>query len=134
MSLTPLRRLLPGAARRAGLTRDLAITSALRAARGALEATFGPSYGRMADAVAVRPDGALVIACRNPSVAQTLRLKERAVLAAVRAVPGAAPVTRLLLAPRSQSDLDAWLQETAPSSPGDPSAEDLGGTDGTSYA
>ena len=60
MAFAPLRALLPGAARRAGITKDLAITTALRAAQGELARVFGRQYAAFADAIAVGKDGALV--------------------------------------------------------------------------
>lgn len=104
MGLTPLRRLLTGAAARAGITRDLAITEALRACQRELARLFGNDYAKFADAIAIQKDGALVIACRSPAVAQTIRLHEAAVLDRVRAAARSITVARFFLVPRSPSD------------------------------
>lgn len=105
MGLSSLRSLLPHAARRAGITRDLAITEALRACQRELIRIFGPEYSKFAEPLAVRQDGALVIACRSPAVAQTIRLHEMDVLRAVQERARRVSVSRLCLVPRSASDL-----------------------------
>mgnify|MGYP001564818938 CR=1 FL=1 len=104
MSFAPLRSLLPSAARRAGITRDLAITKALRACQEALVGVFGSGYSKFAEPIAVRPDGALVIACRSPAVAQTVRLREQGMLGNIASANPGISVTRLFLIPRSRSD------------------------------
>ena len=105
MSLTPLRRLLPGAMRRAGITRDLAITEALRACQGALRNIFGAEYSKFAEPIAVTAQRALMITCRSPAVAQTIRLHDAEVLRAVRAAAQTLTIERVLLVPRSRDDL-----------------------------
>ncbi|MBI4433878.1 DUF721 domain-containing protein [Candidatus Uhrbacteria bacterium] len=105
MGFASLRHLLPMAANRAGMTRDLAITAALRAAQEALVERFGPGYARFADSVAVRRDGALVIACRSPAVAQTVRFHEAAILTRVRAAASTLAIRRLFLVPRNPEDV-----------------------------
>lgn len=107
MGFAPLRRLLPMAASRAGITRDLAITQAIRAAQEALAERFGPGYSRFADPVAVRRDGALVIACRSPGVAQTIRLHEAKILGRVQAAVSTLGIRRLFLVPRNPDDMVA---------------------------
>lgn len=105
MSLTPLRRLLPGAAKRAGITRDLDITSALRACQSALRSIFGAEYSKFAEPIAVTAPHALMIACRSPAVAQTIRLHDAEVLRAVRAAAPTLTIERVLLVPRSREDI-----------------------------
>jgi hypothetical protein len=105
MSLTPIRRLLTGAARRAGITHDLAITGALRACQRELASMFGAAYPKFAEPVAVTKEGAIVIACRSPAVAQTIRLHDADVLRAVRAAAPQLTIGRVLLVPRSREDL-----------------------------
>lgn len=105
MSFSPIRSLLPFAARRAGITKDLAITKALHAAQGELERIFGKNYSMFAEPVAVKQDGAFVISCRSPAVAQTVRLNERAVLESVRAAAPSLNISRIYLVPRSRSDV-----------------------------
>jgi|GEM_PF-4696771 len=107
MGFTSLRSLVPGAARRAGITRDLAITEALRACQRALVSVFGADYSKFAEPIAVQPDGALVIACRSPAVAQTIRLHEQPVLRDVRSSARGLTIERLYLIPRSPSDVRA---------------------------
>jgi len=105
MAFSSIRRLLPGAAKRAGITRDLAITEALRACQRELTMLFGKEYAKFADAVAVRPDGALVIACRSPAVAQTIRLHDAKALQRIRDAARHVRVERLMLVPRSSNDI-----------------------------
>lgn len=105
MGFTSLRRLLPGAARRAGITRDLDITSALRACQGALRNIFGVEYSKFAEPIAVTAQRALMIACRSPAVAQTIRLHDAEVLRAVRAAAPTLTIERVLLVPRSREDI-----------------------------
>lgn len=107
MSFSPIRSLLPGAARRSGITRDLAITKTLRACQRELVRVFGEDYPKFAEPVAVRPDGALVIACRSPAVAQTVRLREDAIRAGIHGANAGIAITRLYLIPRSRADADA---------------------------
>lgn len=107
MALSHIRRLLPGAAHRAGITRDLVITAALRACQDALAQIFGAEYSKFAEPVAVRPDGALIISCRSPAVAQTIRLREAEILRGVRATVRQLHIERLLLIPRSAGDVRA---------------------------
>ena len=114
MSLSPLRSLLGGAARRAGITRDLAITLVLRAVQEELTRMFGTKYAAFADATAVQKDGSIVVACRSPAVAQTLRLQEQQIIAHVRTIATAIPVTRLFLVPRSRDDLRAYVEALPP--------------------
>ncbi|MDO8599019.1 MAG: DciA family protein [bacterium] len=105
MAFTPLRRLLTGAAARAGISKNLVITEVLRACQRELTQIFGTEYAKFADAVAVQKDGALVIACRSPAVAQTIRLHESAILERVRRAGVGLRLERLYLVPRSASDL-----------------------------
>lgn len=105
MAFSSIRRLLPGAAKRAGITRDLAITEALRACQQELTMLFGKEYAKFADAVAVQQDGALIIACRSPVVAQTIRLHESKVVQHIRAAAQHVRIERLMLVPRSSNDL-----------------------------
>ncbi|MDO8425781.1 MAG: DUF721 domain-containing protein [bacterium] len=107
MALSSLRSLLGGAARRAGITRDLAITHALRACQEALREQFGDGYSKFAEPISLRADGALTIVCRSPAVAQTLRLREAALLARIRREAPSVTVSRLSLAPRSREDCQA---------------------------
>ena len=104
MGFAPLRSLLPGAARRAGITRDLAITNVLRACQKELERAFGSEYSKFAEPVAVRPDGALIIACRSPAVAQTIRLREQTIRDGIRDANPGITINRLSLVPRSRAD------------------------------
>lgn len=104
MAFTSIRSLLPSAARRAGITKDLAIADALRAVTGRLEQIFGGKYGAFAEAVAMHPDGSVVIACRSPAVAQTIRLHESEILTAVRSATPSLRIERVFLVPRSKSD------------------------------
>ncbi|MBI4434271.1 DUF721 domain-containing protein [Candidatus Uhrbacteria bacterium] len=104
MALTPIRRLLTGAARRAGITRDLEITSALRACQRELASMFGAAYSKFAEPVAVTKEGGLVIACRSPAVAQTIRLRDATVLRTVRAAAPRLTIERIILVPRSRDD------------------------------
>lgn len=105
MAFSSIRRLLPGAARRAGITRDLAITEALRACQQELTVLFGKEYTKFADAIAVRQDGALIIACRSPSVAQTIRLHDAKALERIRHAAPHVRLERLMLVPRSSNDI-----------------------------
>ncbi|MDO8599089.1 MAG: DciA family protein, partial [bacterium] len=105
MAFSSLRNLLPGAARRSGITRDVAITQVLRIAQQELERIFGKDYSKFAEPVSVRKDGALVIACRSPVVAQTIRLHEMAVLTAVRTASTSITIGRVFLVPRSREDV-----------------------------
>ncbi|MBI4450021.1 DUF721 domain-containing protein [Candidatus Uhrbacteria bacterium] len=105
MAFSSIRRLLPGAAKRAGITRDLAITEVLRACQRELATLFGKEYAKFADAIAVRSDGALVIACRSPAVAQTIRLHDARALQRIRAASPNVRIERLMLIPRSSNDL-----------------------------
>lgn len=105
MSLTPLNRLLASAAQRAGITRDLAITHALQACQRDLEKLFGSAYSKFAEPAAVRSNGTLVVVCRSPAVAQTVRLHVHTIIANVQAAAPRAHVQHLLLIPRSRSDL-----------------------------
>ncbi|MFH1098484.1 MAG: DciA family protein [Candidatus Uhrbacteria bacterium] len=105
MSFSLLRSLLHSAAQRAGITRDLTITTALRACQAGLVEIFGTEYSKFAEPIALRKDGALVIACRSPAVAQTIRLHETELLRTVRAASPSARVDRLFLVPRSRADL-----------------------------
>lgn len=105
MALTSIHRLLTGAARRAGITKDLNITAALRACQHALVDIFGTAYSKFAEPIAVTKEGALVIACRSPAVAQTIRLHEATVLRVVRTAAPQLTIDRVLLVPRSREDL-----------------------------
>ena len=105
MALRSLHDLLPSAARRAGITRDLAITAALRAGGEALAKIFGSGYARFVDVTAVTKTGELVLTCRSPAVAQTIRIHERAVIAAVTTAAPSLQVTRCFLVPRSRGDV-----------------------------
>jgi hypothetical protein len=105
MPLTPLRRLLPGAARRAGITHDLDITAALRACQRALVEIFGKEYSKFAEPIAVNAQRALIIACRSPAVAQTIRIHDAEVLRAARSAAPQLRIERVLLVPRSRDDL-----------------------------
>lgn len=105
MGFTPLRRLLGSAAQRAGITRDLTITRVLRVSRDALADIFGERAPLFAEPVAMRKDGTLVIACRSTVAAQTVRLRERDILARVRAAVPRLHIERLFLIPRSREDV-----------------------------
>jgi len=97
--------LLPGAAKRAGISRDLTITASLRACQRALAGIFGAEYSKFAEPIAVTKDGALTIACRSSAVAQTIRLHDADVLRTVRAAAEAIRIERVLLVPRSREDV-----------------------------
>ncbi|MDO8463272.1 MAG: DciA family protein [bacterium] len=105
MALSSLGGMLRGAAQRAGITRNLAITEVLRAAQSALRAQFGDEYSKFAEPRSVRRDGSLTIACRSPAVAQTIRLQEAAILEHIRREVSAMTIVRLFLIPRSSADI-----------------------------
>lgn len=105
MAFSSLGKLLPGAARRAGIGRDLAITTAIRAAQDALATVFGSEYSKFAEPIAVQNDGALVIACRSPAVAQTIRLKQERILRCAQAASPNIRIERVFLVPRSREDV-----------------------------
>lgn len=114
MAFSSLRYLLPGAARRAGITRDIAITRALRAAQESLTRMFGTDYSKFAEPVSVRQDGALVIACRSPAVAQTIRLHETEIVGYTKTAAPSLPIARLFLVPRSRGDAMVPPQSDTP--------------------
>jgi hypothetical protein len=105
MSLTPLGNLLGGAAQRAGITRDLAVTHALAAARESLSDCFDEDHSKFAEPISVQRDGALVIQCRSAGAAQTVRLHEAMILERVREAAPSVRVTRLYLVPRNPNDV-----------------------------
>ncbi|MFH1430664.1 MAG: DUF721 domain-containing protein [Candidatus Uhrbacteria bacterium] len=105
MGLSSIGKLIPGAARRAGISRNLAITEALRACQAALQNVFGVDYSKFAEAGSLRQDGVLVVTCRSSAVAQTLRLREREILETVRQECPQLTINRLFLVPRSKEDI-----------------------------